>query len=129
MSRRRFLNGAAAATGGIALSGLWTSPALAQNKVASVAPRPIPGGVSPFGIFIHHFPPVPLLGPGAINEPSEITDFDGHVGMTRVKGFGTGRDLKSGATSRLSFQVDNGFMSGKYVGEDGRVHRGTFAFV
>jgi TAT (twin-arginine translocation) pathway signal sequence len=129
MSRRRFLHGAAAATGGVALSGLWMSPALADHAVATVAPRPIPGGVSPFGMFIHHFPPLPLLGPGPINEPSQITDFDGRVGVTRVLGSGTGRNTLTGLTSRLNFQVDNGFMSGRYVGEDGRRHRGTFAFV
>jgi hypothetical protein len=46
-----------------------------------------------------------------------------------VTGSGTGKDRATGATSRLNFQVDNGFMSGLYVGEDGRRHHGTFAFV
>jgi hypothetical protein len=103
--------------------------AFAAEKVATVFPRPIPGGVAPFGIPIHHFPPVPLFGPGPINEPSEITDFNGLVGQSRVTGSGTGRDTRTGASSRLNFQVDNGFMSGLYVGEDGRKHHGTFAFV
>jgi hypothetical protein len=81
------------------------------------------------GIFVHHFPPVPVLGPGPINEPSQITDFNGLVGVTRVTGSGTGKDKVTGASSRLNFQVDNGFMSGLYVGEDRREHHGTFAFV
>jgi hypothetical protein len=129
MSRRRFLGATAAATGALAASGLWTPAALADRRVATVFPRPIPGGVSPFGIFIHHFPPVPVFPPGPINEPSQITDFNGLVGITRVFGSGTGKDRATGATSRLNFQVDNGFMSGLYVGEDGRRHHGTFAFV
>jgi hypothetical protein len=131
LSRRRLLGTAAAATGALAMPGLWASTAHAESKAARIAPRPIPGGVEPggFGILVHHFPPVPLLGPGPINEPSEITDFDGLVGATRVTGFGTGTDHATGTRSRLSFQVDNGFMSGLYVGEDGRAHNGTFAFV
>jgi len=51
------------------------------------------------------------------------------VGVCRVKGAGTGTDLSTGAQTRLTYQVDNGFMSGLYVGEDGRHHHGTFAFV
>ena len=75
------------------------------------------------------FPPVPVFGPGPINEPSEITDFNGLVGICRVTGAGTGTDLATGTQTRLSYQVDNGFMSGLYVGEDGRKHHGTFAFI
>jgi hypothetical protein len=81
------------------------------------------------GIFVHHFPPVPVFSPGPINEPSQITDFNGLVGITRVFGSGTGKDKATGTPSRLNFQVDNGFMSGLYVGQDGRQHHGTFAFV
>jgi hypothetical protein len=129
ISRRRFLGATAAATGALATSGLSASAALAEGDVATVFPRPIPGGVSPFGIFIHHFPPVPVFPPGPINEPSQITDFSGLVGITRVTGSGTGKDSGKGTSSRLNFQVDNGFMSGLYIGEDGHRHRGTFAFV
>jgi hypothetical protein len=99
------------------------------DELATVFPLPIAGGVSPFGIFIHHFPPVPVFAPGPINEPSQITDFNGLVGVTRVTGAGTGTDLATGAQTRLTYQVDNGFMSGLYVGEDGANHHGTFAFV
>jgi hypothetical protein len=101
----------------------------ANQDTATVLPRPIPGGVTPLGVFVHHFPPVPVFPPGPINEPSQITDFNGIVGITRVTGQGTGKDLKTGASTRYSYQVDNGFMSGLYVGEDGRRHHGTFAFV
>lgn len=132
MSRRQFLGSAALAGGAAATAGVWLPQLTASaesESVATVFPRPIPGGVQPFGIFIHHFPPVPVLGPGPINEPSQITDFNGLVGVCRVTGAGTGTDLATGTTSRLNYQVDNGFMSGLYVGEDGRRHHGTFAFV
>ncbi len=77
MTRRTFLGTAAIAGGAAATAGLWL-PELVKadtDELATVFPLPIAGGVKPFGIFIHHFPPVPLLGPGPINEPSQITDF------------------------------------------------------
>ena len=129
ISRRTFLGAAALATGAVA-AGLQAPAALAaRGSLPTVFPRPIPGGVSPLGIFVHHFPPVPLLGPGPINEPSQITDFNGLVGVCRVTGSGTGTDTSTGMTRRLNYQVDNGFMRGLYVGEDGLEHHGTFAFV
>ena len=131
MTRRTFL-GSAALAGGAAVTAGWWLPEVANaafDGVATVFPRPIPGGVAPFGIPIHHFPPVPVFGPGPINEPSEITDFNGLVGICRVTGAGTGTDLATGTQTRLSYQVDNGFMSGLYIGEDGRKHHGTFAFI
>jgi hypothetical protein len=130
LSRRQFLGATAGAAGALATSSLWMpSLALAGDRVASVAPKPIGIGFAPFGIPIHHFGPLPVVGPTVINEPSQITDFNGFVGITRVRGTGTGTDTTTGATERLNFQVDNGFMDGVYVGEDGNVHRGTFAFV
>jgi len=131
VTRRSFIGSAALAGGAAATAGAWL-PQLARadiDGVATVFPEPIPGGVAPFGIPIHHFPPVPVLGPGPINEPSQITDFNGMVGVCRVTGAGTATDETTGATSRLNFQVDNGFMDGLYVGEDGLTHHGTFAFI
>ena len=129
ITRRTFLGAAAMATGAVATGLRLPATLAADDEVATVFPLPIPGGVSPFGIFIHHFPPVPVLGPASINEPSQITDFNGLVGVCRVTGSGTGTDTSTGMTSRLNYQVDNGFMSGLYVGEDGKHHQGTFAFV
>lgn len=131
ITRRKFLGSAALAGGAAVTSGIWMPQvaSAADEDVATVFPRPIPGGVSPLGVFIHHFPPVPVFAPGPINEPSEITDFKGLVGVCRVTGSGTGTDLTTGAHTRLNYQVDNGFMSGLYVGEDGHRHHGTFAFV
>ena len=131
ITRRTFLGSAALAGGAVATAGAWL-PLVARadfDGVATVFPNPIGIGVAPFGIPIHHFPPVPVFGPGPINEPSQITDFNGMVGICRVTGAGTGTDLASGATTRLTYQVDNGFMDGLYVGEDGNTHHGTFAFV
>jgi hypothetical protein len=119
LSRRQFLR-TAGATGAVLASGLWLpSEALA----AGADPKPIPGGNTAFGVFIHHFPAV--IG----NELSKIYDFDGLLGDTRITGEGTGKDTKTGKTTRLLFQVDMGFMKGLYVGQDGRRRQGTFAFV
>ena len=131
ISRRSFLGSGALAGAAAATAGAWL-PQLAKadfDGVATVLPSPIPGGASPLGIHVHHFPTTPLLGPGPINEPSEINDFNGMVGLCRVTGAGTATDTTTGATSRLSYQVDNGFMDGLYVGEDGQTHHGTFAFI
>lgn len=131
ITRRTFLGSAAVAGSAAATAGALL-PELAHadfEGIAGAAPRPIGIGVTPFGIPIHHFPPVPVLGPAKINEPSQITDFNGMVGVCRVFGAGTGTDRATGAKSRLTFQVDNGFMDGLFVGLDGNTHHGTFAFV
>ena len=131
MTRRAFL-GSAALAGGAAATASALLPQIAKadfDGVATVFPNPIGIGVAPFGIPIHHFPPVPAFGPTAINEPSQITDFNGMVGVCRVKGAGTATALATNTKTRLTFQVDNGFMDGLYVGEDGNTHHGTFAFV
>jgi hypothetical protein len=95
-------------------------------------PNAIPGGVAPFAPFairIHHLPPTPGIPVANINEPSQITDFSGFVGLTRIRGGGTGVNTQSGQTQALAFQADMGFNQGKFIGTDGRHHEGTFAFV
>jgi hypothetical protein len=81
--------------------------------------------VSPFGVFIHHFP---LPGPGTplanISEPSQITDFNGFVALNQINGFGSGTGFPS-----LSYRADMGFMDGVYVAVDGKPYRGTFGFI
>jgi hypothetical protein len=96
--------------------------------------NPIPGGVvpfKPFGVPVHHNPlnPVNQLAVAGISDPSQITDFDGFVGLTHIRGGGTGTNTETGATSSLAFQADMGFGKGKFIGVDGRRHEGTFAFV
>jgi hypothetical protein len=96
-------------------------PSTAQ--AAGDDPRPIPGGFVLLGVFIHHFPPV------SGNEPSNIGDFIGVVGNSRIFGAGTETNKKAGKKTRLLFQADIGFNQGTYVGLDGRQYQGTFAFV
>lgn len=133
MSRRGFLGGAARAIGLTAASELWVpARALADDHIPTVAPQPIPGGITvPVNppVFIHHFPVTGITtNPFYTNDPSEITDFHGFVTNCRVTGGGTGT-AADGTKSRLLFQVDNGFMDGIYVGVDGRTHEGTFGFI
>ena len=136
LSRRNLIRGAA----GTALGASLLRPKVVYGKDdgdegehgGCVGPNPIPGGVTglqPFGIFIHHNPlkPANKMAVAGISDPSQITDFDGFVGLTHIRGGGTGTDA-TGST-RLSFQADMGFSQGKFVGADGRVHRGTLAFV
>lgn len=121
VGRRRFLQ----STAGVALaSGLWTPRATAQDDTAE--PRPIPGGATPLGILVHHYPLPTTNSPLAqINDPSEIADFNGVIGDTQIRGGGTG----TGFSQQLAYRADMGFMQGEYVGEDGNHHHGTFVFV
>lgn len=129
VTRRQFL-GAAAATAGVLATGLRIPNVLGDtDELATVLPNPIPGTFPVVfknpdqTVLVHHFPtPVPNDSL-PIGEPSEITDFNGVVGLCRVKGSGTG------STGLLNYQVDNGYMSGLYRGVDGLMHHGTFAFI
>ena len=136
ISRRNLIRGAAGATLGAGL----LRPKLVRasdddgdaEHTTCIGPNPIPGGVmglAPFGIFIHHNPLNPAKALANINDPSQITDFDGFVGLTHIRGGGTGMDTDTGATMPLAFQADMGFSQGKFIGTDGQQHRGTFAFV
>ena len=96
-----------------------------------VGPNPIPGGVkalAPYGIFVHHNPLNPANPLALIHDPSQITDFDGFVGLTHIRGGGTGTD-NTGATMSLAYQADMGFSQGKFIATDGHVHEGTQVFV
>lgn len=135
LTRRSLIRGAA----GTALGAGLLRPKLVYGKedddedkhAACVGPNPIPGGVvglKPFGTFIHHNPLNPKAALADISDPSQITDFDGFVGLTHIRGGGTGIDAM-GVPTRLAFQADMGFSQGKFIGTDGRRHEGTFAFV
>ena len=122
VSRRNFLTNAAGAAG----FAFWI-PGLAeaaQGTGKSAVPKPIPGGASPLGIFIHHFPVLPTatpftsMGVANLNDPSQITDFKGFVGLNRIRGAGTG----AGFAGPLAFQADMGFMKGQFIAEDGDQH-------
>jgi len=130
IGRRSFLQRTAGAAGLALTSGLWT-PRLGKAEDDSALPKPIPGGAVPLGFLVHHYPlPTDNRSVTLIDDPSEITDFNGVIGDTRIHGAGTGNG------SSLSFRADMGFMQGEYVGVDGEHHHvdgehhhGTFVFV
>lgn len=134
-SRRAFLG-----TAGTALGAGLLSPSFVyahdndedRGRNEGAQPNPIRGGVAPFtpfGVFIHHNPLNPLLGIESIKDPSQITDFDGFVGLTHIRGGGTGTNTLTGESMPMAYQADMGFNKGKFIGTDGRSHEGTFAFV
>lgn len=132
-SRRAFL-GTAASAGVLLGAGhlRGSESAGARRDTEGLRPNAIPLGLgpfAPFGIFIHHLPPTPGLPLANINEPSQITDFKGFVGLTRLVGGGIGTDTVTGATLDLAFRADMGFSQGQFIGTDGCRHEGTFGFV
>jgi hypothetical protein len=122
ISRRQVLGTAAGLVVGAGLSP--SARALGGNPHVDASPLPIPGGVSPFGIFIHHFTVIPNSAPlSVLNDPSHITDFNGFVGHTRIRGTG------SSSVGALTFQADMGFTDGVYVAKDGKHYHATFGFI
>jgi len=116
LSRRQFLGAAAAVGGAAAMSGL-ALPSVAEAAAPGPGtPRPIPGTVAPGA-------PFHIILPGAGNEPSTITDFNGFGAIADITGVGTGTGTD------LTFGADMRFMTGIFRGTDGRVHKGTFGFV
>ena len=125
LGRRSFLQRTAGAAGLALTSGLWMTQ-LGRAQDNSALPKPIPGGATPLGFLVHHYPlPTDNRSVTLIDDPSEITDFNGFVCDTRINGSGTG----TGFTAPLSFRADMGFMQGEYVGVDGKHHHDTFVFV
>ena len=132
-SRRAFL-GKAASAGTVLGTGVFCPrPAHAENEgVENGQPNPIPGGVAPlapYAIFIHHNPLNAANPLSSLSDPSQITDFNGFVGLTHIRGQGTGINTRTGATTPLAYQADMGFSKGEFIGTDGHKHEGTFAFV
>ncbi len=126
MSRRQFMTAAAGATGVVLGSGLWIPAVAHASGGDDVAPRPIPGGIQPFGPGTEVFH---VFLPGPTAEPSTIFDFNGFIGIAEIQGTGTGTDTSTGATTSLLFDTDTRFMQGVYIGVDGKKHNGTFAFI
>lgn len=136
VSRRAFLGRAASA--GIVLGAGFQGPesVFARGDESQHAglgrPNPVPGGFgpfTPFGVFIHHKPPTPGMPLANINEPSQITDFNGFVALNRIRGGGIGTDTVTGQTTDLAYQADMGLNQGEFIGDDGQRHEGTFAFI
>ena len=136
-SRRFFLGTAATAGTAVGASLLFPNAAYPKDtrdceRAEGLAPDPIPGGVAPFNpfaILIHHFPLNPLVPIADINDPSQITNFNGLVGLTHIRGGGTGTDTTTGVSTAMAFQADMGFSSGIFIDSDGRRHESTFVFV
>jgi hypothetical protein len=74
-------------------------------------------------------PGYPGFGNAATDDPSVITDFNGHVGVTYVQGWGTHTDKTTGKVKRLPWEVDLRFMKGAYVASDGKQRHRTFALI
>src|SRR5438067_388542 len=151
VSRRRFVGITAGAAGGVLGSGLWTPargehddhdddltargrPCPEQNPIPHLNQAVI--GIGGFRFFF----PGPIDGSPAATDPepppqkagrdpSTIFDFDGVVGQADLNLTGTGTDTTTGATSQYGFHTDMRFMMGKFVGTDGRLHHGAFAFI
>jgi hypothetical protein len=154
VSRRRFFGMGAGAAGGVLGSGLWT-PALGEHddddrdrdRDGRPCPEqnPIPhvnmaAGPQTFGAFHFFFPgpvdgspaatdPEPQAAHAAGRDPSLIFDFDGVVGQADLNLTGVGTDTTTGSSAPYGFHTDMRFMAGRFVGTDGRVHRGAFAFI
>jgi hypothetical protein len=124
LSRRQVLVRGAAAAGGLAGLGL-VEPSLAFAR-GHGDPNPIPGGLDesfnpvPSNPFIHVL--APGLGPQL--EMGTITDFQGVLGASEIRGTAHGSD-----GSTWDFDTDMRFMQGTYVDRGGRVRKGSFGFV
>jgi hypothetical protein len=110
----------AGVAGAAVSAGLF--PATVLAKESNPSPRPTINTQTLNGVAFD----VTFFGPGV--DPSSIWDFSGQVGVADVQGTGTATN-PDGSKETLLFDTDMRFMSGVYVGQDGRVHKGTFGFV
>lgn len=123
MSRRQFL-GTTVGAAGLLLGASVLSP---TQAAVCADPKPIPGGFTDFGHFYHQR--YPNQDTADTEDPSTITDFNGHIGLAYVEGMGTHTDKTTGLVSHLPYRVDLRFMKGVYVGKDGKHHHGAFAAI
>jgi hypothetical protein len=120
VTRRTFIGSVAGVAGAAASVGMF--PATVLAKESNSTPRPTTNTQIVGGVTFD----VTFFGPGI--DPSSIWDFNGLVGVAEVQGTGTATN-PDGSKETLLFDTDMRFMSGAYVGLDGRVHKGTFGFV
>ena len=156
VSRRGFFGASAGAAGALLGSGLWTPAAgdhgdengdeneggqacPAPEPVPNLAAPPIPNPIIATCTRIHGFFPGNVEGnpaptdpngpqPGG-RDPSTIFNFDGVIGQADLNLTGTGTDTTTGTSAQYGFHTDMRFMSGRFVGTDGKVHKGAFAFI
>jgi hypothetical protein len=153
VSRRQFFGASAGAAGVMLGSGLWTpagsDDAGEQGEQGQVCPAaepiphvtipPIPSPVIATCVRAHFFFPGNVEGTPAATDPtgpqpggrdpSTIFDFDGVIGQADLNMTGTGTDTTTGQSAPYDFHADMRFIAGKFVGTDGRVHKGAFAFI
>jgi len=121
-SRRQLLRRGTVALGGLAGAGLLDpSVVLARGNPG---PRPIPGGLDMNGKPVPKGPLVHVVFPGIGWEMSTMTDFNGVIAASQVRGTAHGSD---GTT--FDFDTDMRFMQGTYVSIDGRLRKGAFGFI
>ncbi|HKS71574.1 MAG TPA: twin-arginine translocation signal domain-containing protein [Terriglobales bacterium] len=125
-SRRNFIAGAVGAAG-LAMAPNLAFPTEAEAEgtapglFCSPSPSPIVGGTQIFGPgteLFHIFLPAPG------SEVSTVGNFQGSVGLASGHGTGT-----INGDTPVTFANDTRFMTGSYVGQDGKKRKGTFAFV
>ena len=133
VTRGTFLKRSALAAGTLAGFSMLR-PGVA--RAAGSDPKPIPGGFSNADLGVPSPPFAPIyhvLAPGIItppnSEPITITDFNGHIGYSIIDGSGTGTNTSTGVQTRYTTNTDMRFMQGTYVGTDGRMRQGSFAFI
>src|SRR5262249_10928828 len=119
LTRRALLGSTAGATGAILLQ---PAAALAGNPHTDNTPNPTTSQVEINGLTFS------LTFFGAGLDASSITDFNGFVGVADVQGTGTATN-PDGSTETLLFDTDMRFMTGSYVGKDGKNYRASFGFV
>jgi hypothetical protein len=122
-SRRSLIKGAAQTSALVLGSGLLVPGIIFGKDNKGPSPKPIPEVIfpgTPFHVLDFNDPQ---------NDISSIYDFKGYAGVTGVMGTGTGQNTNTGETYPLLFDSDMRFMKGTYIGQDGSVQNGTFAFV
>jgi len=128
-SRRRLLGSAVVTAGLVAGADLLAPVAALAAPPRTGTPKPIPGGIRPFGpsgpLFHVNGPPEAEIR--TTDDFSTITDFNGTIGISHLSGDGVG--VTDGVSKTLRYEIDNRFMVGQFVGTDGKRHRGTFGFV
>src|SRR5262245_23971711 len=125
LSRGQFIRRGAATLGGLAGVGLADPlTALAKGKKSPGMPNPIPGGFDSNFQLVPSNPLIHVLPPGIGFEMSTITDFNGVVGASEIRGTAHGSD-----GSVWDFDTDMRFMQGQYVDTTGHMQHGTFGFI
>ena len=133
VSRRGFIRRTASAVGTALGASMLLPGAALADKRRNAAPRPIPNGTQFLGpgtpVFHVMAPGYPGFGNAATDDPSLITDFNGHVGLAYVQGWGTHTDKTTGQVRRLPWEVDLRFTKGVDVASDGKHRHRTFALI